>query len=125
MDGIKSSKIFILVYSSSSNTSKQVIREVDRAVHLGLPVINVRLEELPLSKQLEYYLSSVQWLDAKTSPSEEHISRLSKVVKMMLSKDKMMDDDLEKVIRVGELRMRQEEKSIAVLPFINDSPYQR
>ena len=125
MDGIKSSKIFILVYSSSSNTSKQVIREVDRAVHLGLPVINVRLEDVPLSKQLEYYLSSVQWLDAKTSPSEEHISRLSKVVKMMLSKDKMMDDDLEKVIRVGELRMRQEEKSIAVLPFINDSPYQR
>ena len=37
IDGIKSSKLFILVYSSNSNNSKQVIREVDRAVHFGLP----------------------------------------------------------------------------------------
>jgi hypothetical protein len=67
IDGIKSSKLFILVYSSNSNTSKQVIREVDRAVHTGLPVINLRLEDVPLSKQLEYYLSSVHWLDANTA----------------------------------------------------------
>ena len=80
IDGIKSSKLFILVYSSNSNTSKQVIREVDRAVHTGLPVINLRLEDVPLSKQLEYYLSSVHWLDAITPPLGKHILALSGVV---------------------------------------------
>ena len=50
IDGIKSSKLFILVYSSNSGNSRQVIREVDRAVHTGLPVINLRLEDIPLVK---------------------------------------------------------------------------
>ena len=53
IDGIKSSKLFLLVYTSSSNNSKQVIREVDRAVHFGLQVINLRLEDVPMSKQLD------------------------------------------------------------------------
>jgi hypothetical protein len=43
--------------------------------------INLRLEDVPLSKHLEYYLSSVHWLDAITSPLEEHIDKLSGVVK--------------------------------------------
>jgi len=124
IDGIKSSKLFILVYTSNSNNSKQVIREVDRAVHFGLQVINLRLEDVPMSKQLDYYLSSVHWLDAKTPPLEQHCTRLSLVVKMLLSKEEVRDDDLKEAFRNGTLLMRQEEKSIAVLPFINDSPDQ-
>ncbi|HBE42113.1 MAG TPA: hypothetical protein DDW27_13065 [Bacteroidales bacterium] len=77
IDGIKSSKVFVLLYSSNSNNSKQVVREVDRAVDNGLPVINLRLEDVVLSKQLEYYLSRVHWLDATTPPLEEHVNRLS------------------------------------------------
>ena len=121
IDGIKSSKLFILVYTSNSNNSKQVIREVDRAVHFGLQVINLRLEDVPMSKQLDYYLSSVHWLDAKAPPLEQHCTRLSLVVKMLLSKEKLSDDDLEKAIRDGTLHMGQDKKSIAVMPFKNMS----
>ena len=124
IDGIKSSKFFILVYSSNSNNSKQVIREVDRAVHTGLPIINLRLTDAPLSKQLEYYLSSVHWLDAITPPLEKHIKTLSGVVLSLLKKDDVGQDDLKKAIRDGTLRVGQDKKSIAVLPFINDSPDQ-
>ena len=60
-DGIKSSKVFVLVYSSNSNNSAQVIQEVDRAAHNGLSIINFRLENVPLSKQVEYYLSIVHF----------------------------------------------------------------
>ncbi len=122
IDGIKSSKLFILVFSSSSGNSKQVIREVDRAVHTGIPIINLRLEEVPLSKQLEYYLSSVHWLDAMTPPLEEHINKLSGVVKILLRKDNARDGDLRKAIQEGTLRGRSDKKSLAVLPFKNDSP---
>jgi TolB-like protein len=112
IDGINSSKLFILVYSSNSNNSKQVIREVDRAVHTGLPVINLRLEDVPLSKQLEYYLGSVHWLDAMTPPLEGHIDKLSGVVKILLRKDDSRGDDLEKVIQNGTLRLGQDRRSI-------------
>ncbi len=121
IDGIKSSKLFILIYTASSNNSKQVIREVDRAVHFGLPVINLRLEDIPMSKQLDYYLSSVHWLDAKTPLLEEHINKLSGVVKILLRKDRAREEDLEKAIRDGILQVGQDKKSIAVLPFKNMS----
>ena len=121
IDGIKSSKLFILVYTASSNNSKQVIREVDRAVHFGLQVINLRLEDVPMSKQLDYYLSSVHWLDAKTPPLEEHVNKLSGVVKILIRKDDARDDDLEKAVRDGILQVGQDEKSIAVMPFKNMS----
>lgn len=102
---IKESKIFILIYSGNSNHSAQVIKEVDRVVHHGLTVITLRLEDVKMSDQLEYYLSDVHWLDALTPPLEEHINRLSKVVKMLLSKDEVKDDDIEKAIRKGTLRL--------------------
>ncbi len=113
IDGIRSSKVFVLVYSSNSNNSKQVIREVDRAVHIGLPVINLRLEDVPLSKQLEYYLSSVHWFDAMTPPLDEHVNKLSGVVKIFLENDEVKDDDLEKAIRDGTLKVGQGKRSLA------------
>jgi adenylate cyclase len=96
IDGIKSSKIFILVYSSNSNTSAQVIREVDRAVHHGLSIITLRLEDVPLSKQLEYYLSSVHWLDAMIPPLEKHVDRLTEIVKSLTGKNEYGTADIDK-----------------------------
>ncbi len=113
IDGIRSSKVFVLVYSSKSNNSKQVIREVDRAVDTGLPVINLRLEDVPLSKQLEYYLSSVHWLDAMTPPLEKHVNKLSGVVKIFLESDEVKEDDLEKAIRDGTLKVGHGKRSMA------------
>jgi TolB-like protein/Tfp pilus assembly protein PilF len=121
IDGIKSSRLFILVYTSSSNNSKQVIREVDRAVHFGLQVINLRLEDVPMSKQLDYYLSSVHWLDAKNTPLEDHVKKLSEVVKILLRKDDARQGDLEKAIRDGTLQVGQDKRTIAVRPFRNMS----
>jgi hypothetical protein len=94
IDGIKGSKVFILVYSSNSNHSPQVIKEVDRAVHHGLAIIPLRLEDVPMSKQLEYYVSDVHWLDALTPPLEKHINKLIKVVQMLLTMDEVDGDDI-------------------------------
>ena len=85
IDGIKGSKVFILIYSSNSNNSSQVIKEVDRAVHHRLAIIPLRLEDVPMTKQLEYYVSDVHWMDALTPPLEAHIEKLCRVVKILLS----------------------------------------
>jgi len=99
IDGIKGSKVFILVYSSNSNHSQQVIKEVDRAVHHGLAIIPLRLEDVPMSKQLEYYVSDVHWLDALTPPLEKHINKLLKVVQLLLTMDEVDGDDIKEAFR--------------------------
>jgi len=107
IDGIKSSKVFILVYSSNSSNSKQVIREVDRAVDTGLPVINLRLEDVPLSKQLEYYLSSVHWLDSMNPPLEEHLQQLCNVVQMFLKPEEAKDVEIAAALRKGIIKRNE------------------
>jgi TolB-like protein len=107
IDGIKSSKLFVLVYTSSSNNSKQVIREVDRAVHFGLQVINLRLEDVPMSKQLDYYLSSVHWLDAKTPPLEQHIHKLCNVIQMFLKPDEVKEAEITEALRRGIIKQNE------------------
>lgn len=101
IDGIKGSKVFILIYSSNTNRSVQVIKEVDRAVHHGLAIIPFRLEDIPMSKQLEYYVSDVHWLDALKPPLERHINRLASVIQMLLKMDEVDKDDIKEAIRAG------------------------
>jgi eukaryotic-like serine/threonine-protein kinase len=107
IDGIKGSKVFILVYSSNSNQSHQVIKEVDRAVHHGLAIIPLRLEDVPMSKQLEYYVSDVHWLDALTPPLEKHIKKLCEVVKMLLSIDEIHNDDIKEALETKTIKQTE------------------
>src|SRR5262245_10875317 len=55
IDAINQSRIMVLVFSSSANTSPQIKREVERSVSKGIPIIPFRIEDVPLSKSLEYF----------------------------------------------------------------------
>jgi hypothetical protein len=107
IDGIKGSKVFVLIYSSNSNQSNQVIKEVDRAVHHGLAIIPLRLEDVPMSKQLEYYVSDVHWLDALTPPIDNHINKLCKVVQMLLTNDEVDNDDIKEALRTESIKQEE------------------
>lgn len=76
IDAIASARIMLLVFSSHSNVSPQVRREVERAIHKQLPVLPFRLEDIAPSKSLEYFLSSQHWLDGFPAPREPHYERL-------------------------------------------------
>jgi formylglycine-generating enzyme required for sulfatase activity/dienelactone hydrolase len=110
IDGIKGSKVFVLIYSSNSNHSQQVIKEVDRAVHHSLAIIPLRLEDIPMSKQLEYYVSDVHWLDALTPPLERHINKLCEVIKMLLTMDEIDNDDIKKAFGTEAIKQAEPEK---------------
>jgi len=87
IDGINASRLLVVVLSGESNRSPQVLREVERAVHRGLPVIPFRIEEVTPSKSMEYFLSAPHWLDALTPPVEAHISHLTAVVRAVLESE--------------------------------------
>ena len=74
----------VLVFSAASNTSPQVLREIERAVHNGTAIIPFRIEDVPFNDSLEYFVSTPHWLDALTPPLEEHAERLAESIKSLL-----------------------------------------
>jgi hypothetical protein len=78
VDAIGLSRLIILILTSNSNTSAHVKREIQNACmeEVGVPVLPFRVEDIPLSKALKYYIGSVHWLDAITRPLETHLQRL-------------------------------------------------
>jgi hypothetical protein len=64
INGMDQCRILLLIFSSHSNNSPQVRREVERAVNKGLTILPFRIEAVPLSKSLEYFISTQHWLDA-------------------------------------------------------------
>ncbi|MBM4447154.1 MAG: TIR domain-containing protein [Chloroflexi bacterium] len=87
VDAIDASRIFILVLSSSSNSSPQVNREVERAASKGIPIIPIRIDNTPLSKSIDFFTSRHQWLDAQTPPLEKHLPKLVATVQQLLAQE--------------------------------------
>src|SRR5262249_48043463 len=58
IDGIEQSRSMVLVFSANANNSQQVMREVERAVHRGMPIIPFRIEDVPSSRNMECSSSS-------------------------------------------------------------------
>lgn len=85
IDAISAARAMVLVFSASSNSSAQVRREVERAVHKDVPILPFRIENVLPSKSLEYFLSSHQWLDGFPSPREPHYERLCRCLREWLT----------------------------------------
>jgi hypothetical protein len=88
IDGIEGSKIMVLIFSSYSNNSQHVIREITAAVNKGLIIIPFRIEDIMPSKDMEYLISTPHWLDAITPPLEKHLDTLANTIKKILTGDK-------------------------------------
>lgn len=64
IDAIDNSKLIILLYSEHSKRSNYVFNEITAATSRNKKIIQVRLENIPLTKGLEFLIGSVQWLDS-------------------------------------------------------------
>lgn len=68
--------VLLLVLSQRANASRQVLREVERADGKGARIVTLRLDPMPLSPTLEYFLSVDHWLDATRPPLQQHLPAL-------------------------------------------------
>lgn len=73
MNGIESSELMLLFLSKKANQSPHVLREVERAVSKHIPIIVYKLEEMELSKSMEYFLMSHQWVSANPGATSEEV----------------------------------------------------
>ncbi len=67
MNGIDSSDALVLILSNQSNESPHVLREIERAVSLNMPIIVYKIEDVTLTKSMEYFLMSHQWLNSTSN----------------------------------------------------------
>lgn len=65
VDGIDGADVMLLLLSKQANDSPHVLREVERAVSKNKPIIVYKLENFTLSKSMEYFLMTHQWLDSQ------------------------------------------------------------
>ncbi|OGR09007.1 MAG: hypothetical protein A3K23_03430 [Desulfobacca sp. RBG_16_58_9] len=86
IDALQEAKVMVLVFSSGSNDSEQIKREVERAVHQGIAVVPFRIEDVLPNKTLEYFISTQHWLDALTPPLEDHLNHLAETMTVLLAK---------------------------------------
>jgi TIR domain-containing protein len=84
IDALDHCRVMILIFSGNANESPQIRNEVVHAVHRGVPVIPVRIEDIPPGKSLAYFMSGVHWLDALSPPLETHLKRLAESVRAIL-----------------------------------------
>ena len=85
IDAIRESRVFVLIFSDGSNRSPQVLREVAEAVSSGIPIIPFRIEDVQLSKDMQYYIKTIHWLDAFTPPLERHLKKLVGWIEALLA----------------------------------------
>jgi|GEM_PF-5156387 len=70
--------IFLLVYSDGSNNSDHVINEIERAFNAKRKIIPFRVESVRPSEDLEYFISTSQWIDA--FPDDKYDVALKKLL---------------------------------------------
>lgn len=84
VDGIEQSRTMVLIFSSSANESRDVRREVKLGSDQRMTIIPLRIEDVKPVGGLEYFLGSVQWLDALPPHPERALPELAARVRSLL-----------------------------------------
>jgi len=83
-------KIMLLIFSSYSNMSDQVLREVELAVSEKLIIVPVKIEDIMPTGGMKYYLSTLHWIDAVNKKTEKYILSLTESIKGFLNNEKRL-----------------------------------
>ncbi|HEY3273088.1 MAG TPA: toll/interleukin-1 receptor domain-containing protein [Methanocella sp.] len=85
LGAVRAGRALVLVLSAASNTSADAAQEVEAAMQGGIPIVPFRVEDVRLSAEMEYLISSQHWLDAMTQPMEAHLGKLAAAMDKLLS----------------------------------------
>lgn len=90
---VENCRVVVVIFSSNSNESGQVLREVERAVHNNKIIIPFRIEDVIPSKSMQLFLSVHHWLDAITPPLESHIEKLATIINTLIERIKGVNSE--------------------------------
>ncbi len=84
VEAIQSCRIMVLIFSSSSNNSRDVAKELTVAVDSGAIVIPFRIDDIMPQGVMRYYLSDTHWLDAMNPPTGKQVRALVETVRSVI-----------------------------------------
>ena len=76
IEALEACEVLVLVFTDYSNSSQQVLREVDAAITAGKAIIPFKRTESMPTGSMRYYLSALHWLDVVDEPLEAAIDEL-------------------------------------------------
>jgi hypothetical protein len=80
IDGISNSSIFLLLLTNESNLSSAVQNEVERAFGYQKTIIPVRISDVKPGKEIEFFVSNAQWVDAIYQPLKRRMDQVAAIV---------------------------------------------
>ncbi|NLK20699.1 MAG: toll/interleukin-1 receptor domain-containing protein [Epulopiscium sp.] len=81
LNAIENCMAMVVIFSSNSNSSQQVFRELSKATEKDLTIIPFIVEEIQPSKSMEYYLSVPLVLNVSNEPLEQGIAKLESTIR--------------------------------------------
>jgi hypothetical protein len=85
VDAIRNAKLMVLIFSAGANDSPHILREVEKAVDLRVPLITVRVQKVAPNDDLDYFLKVCHWMDAFTGSFDAHALKLAAQIRDMLA----------------------------------------
>ena len=79
IEGVDRSDAVFLVLSNASNQSPHVLREVERAVTRSIPILVYKIEDVELTKSMEYFLMTHQWMNSKKNSYADILENIEKL----------------------------------------------
>jgi hypothetical protein len=80
LKGLETSSAVIFLMTESSNKSGPVQSEIERAFNYNKVIIPIRLKDIKLSKELEFFVAKAQWIDAIVEPLKKRLDLVRDVV---------------------------------------------
>jgi hypothetical protein len=112
INAIDESKLFVLIFSKDSNQSQHVLRECERAVSHGIPIIPFRIEDVLPGAALQYFIGPQHWLDAITAPCDAHINRLADTVNILLTQEDLTKKSTGEMLAEAEALAIQRQQQV-------------
>ena len=79
IDGISKSSVFLLLLTKDSNLSTAVQNEVERAFGYQKTIIPVRISDVRPGKEIEFFVSNAQWVDAIYQPLKRRMNEVAAI----------------------------------------------
>ena len=87
MRGFNDSSAVVVVISKNTMDANGVKNEIDNVYKRNKIIIPFRVDDTPLSEELNFYLSATQWINAFPD-YENHFDELDRALKQLLGNDK-------------------------------------
>jgi len=91
VEALASSSVLVLLLTEHAVASPHILTEVGHAFSNKKRIVPLRLAAVPLSKDLDYFLSMAQWLDAHDGCTDENLKRLVSAVQTAIQGDAAVD----------------------------------